>query len=412
MLAKLRREKEEEIYSEIGELNIDSGDQLAKRLFNELGYSTSGLEMTKSGKRYSVDAKAMDKLAKRFPVCEKIRTYRTATKMIGTYIEPLTRMHLADPMGRVHPTYWLVSSTGRVRCEKPNFQNIPKWLTKKKEFSHLSIRGNIVPAEGRKLVIADFSQIELRLVAHVTKDKKFLHAYQSWKCQECNNEGVSTSILHRCPACDSFENEKHGFWHGLDIHQQTTDMVPALGGDRQKGKTANFALVYCATAFRLSYEYPEFTKRQWQEVIDQYFNKHTGYAGVHRWHQQMQGVLHRKGVCVDIFGRRRRLNKHQINGNPKHALNQIVNFSPQSSACGVMLLSMVKMRESFLEKGLWMNGVWPQNMVHDEVVLEVDESKVDVAVDITRLHMENCVDLVVPIRADIDVSNRWVESGE
>ena len=408
----LRKQKEEEIYSEIGELNIDSGDQLAKRLFNELGYSTRGIERTKSGRRHSVDAKAMDSLAKRFPVCEKIRTYRTATKMIGTYIEPLTRMHLEDPRGRVHPTYWLVSSTGRVRCEKPNFQNIPKWLTKKKEFSHLSIRGNVVPAAGRKLVIADFSQIELRLVAHIASDPKFLAAYRSWHCKHCGESGEHHIILHACPKCGVGEDEKNGFWHGLDIHQQTTDLVPALGGDRQKGKTANFALVYCATAFRLAYEYPVFNKQQWQQVIDQYFDKYGGYVGVHRWHKKIQNVLYSTAECVDIFGRRRRIPEHHIKNNQKHALNQLINFAPQASACGMMLLSMVKMREDFTSRGLWMNGVWPQNMVHDEVVLEVADDHVDTAVEITRQHMENCVELKVPIRADIDVSSRWVEGEE
>ena len=405
----LRRKTEKEIYADIGELNIDSGDQIATRLFNELGYSTKGIEMTKSGKRYSVDTAAMNTLAARYPVCEKIRTYRTATKMINTYIEPLTRMHLADPHGRVHPTYWLVSATGRTRCEKPNFQNIPKWLTKKKEFKHLSLRGNVIAQNNRKLIIADFSQIELRLVAHIAEDEKFLHAYNSWHCKTCGESGSHNVILHNCPKCGVFEDEHNGFWHGEDIHQQTTDLVPALRGDRQKGKTANFALVYFATAFRLAYEYPEFSKEKWQQVIDQYFDKNTGYIGVHRWHLQMQDVLWRTAECQDIFGRRRRIPMHSVKNHTKHALNQLINFAPQSSACGMMLLSMSRLRQEFIDKGWWMTQVFPTNMVHDEVVLEVDPDIVGEAVDITRKHMENCVQLRVPVRADIDVSTRWVE---
>lgn len=405
----LRSSTEENIYSEIGELNIDSGDQIANRIFNELGYSTRGIEMTSSGKRYSVDSKAMDVLAKKYPVCEKIRTYRTASKMISTYIEPLTRMYLADPRGRVHPTYWLVSATGRTRCEKPNFQNIPKWLTKRPDFKKLSIRGNIVPEKGKKLVIADFSQIELRLVAHITKDEKFLKAYTAWQCKKCNQSGSSSNILHNCPKCGSFEDEDNGFWHGLDIHQQTTDLVPALEGDRQQGKTANFALVYGATAFKLAYEYPMFSKTQWQKVIDQYFDPHTGYVGVHKWHLKMQDILWSTGKCTDIFGRKRRIPKYKIQKSSKHALNQLVNFGPQASACGMMLLSMVKIREECIKKDLWMNGIWPQNMVHDEFVLEVSNDLVPDAVSITRKFMENCINLRVPVRADIDVSTRWVE---
>ena len=408
----LRSQMEAEVYQEIGRVNIDSGDQLSTRLFDELGYSTRGIDKTNSGRRWSVDVRAMNVLAKRYPVCDKIRAYRTATKMIGTYIEPLTRMHMDDPRGRVHPTYWLVSSTGRTRCEKPNFQNIPKWITKRPGFENLSIRGNVVPTEGRKLVIADFSQVELRLVAHISNDKKFINAYTAYRCKECNNEGNSDVILHRCPHCDCFEDETNGFWHGLDIHQQTCDLVPALGGDRQKGKTANFALVYYATAFRLAYEYPVFDRVKWQAVIDQYFDRRSGYAGVAKWHQKMRAVLWSTGEARDIFGRRRRIPKAHIDRNAKHALNQLINFAPQASACGMMLLAMKKIKEHFKEEKLWMNGVYPQNMVHDEVVLEVEPQYVDQAVAATRQAMEHCVQLKVPIRADIDVSSRWVEDDE
>lgn len=209
-----------------------------------------------------------------------------------------------------------------------------------------------------------------------------------------------------------FEDEHNGFWHGEDIHQQTTDMVPALGGDRQQGKTANFALVYFATAFRLAYEYPIFKKSQWQQVIDQYFDKYSGYVGVHKWHLRMQETLYRTAECKDIFGRKRRIQKKHIKNNTKHALNQIINFGPQASACGMMLLAMSKIREECINNGTWMNSIFPQNMVHDEFVLEVDEDKIETAIDITRRHMEHCVKLRVPIRADIDVSSRWVEGEE
>ena len=409
---ELRTKKEEEIWAEIGELNIDSGDQIARRLFDELGYSTANIEMTASGRRWSVNTQAMNTLASKYPVCEKIRTYRTATKMINTYIEPLTRMHLEDPQGRVHPTYWLVSATGRTRCEKPNFQNIPKWLTKRKEFKHLSLRKNVVAQEGRKLIIADFSQIELRLVAHITQDEKFVRAYTSWNCKICGEAGEQSTILHTCPKCGVFEDEQGGFWHGEDLHQQTTDIVPALNGDRQQGKTANFALVYFATAFKLAHEYPIFNKREWQTVIDQYFDRDSGYRGVHEWHVRMQDQLWRTGECVDIFGRRRRIPFSQVKRTTKHALNQIINFAPQASACGMMLLAMAKMREDFIDRGWWMSGVLPTNMVHDEIILEVHPDLVEESIKVTRMHMENCVKLRVPVRADIGISDRWVEEDD
>jgi DNA polymerase-1 len=344
-------------------------------------------------------------------VCEKIRLYRTADKMINTYIVPITNMAMADEHDRVHPTFWVVSSTGRTRSEKPNFQNIPAWLGE--EFSHLSIRKNFLAAPGRKLLVSDLSQIELRMVGHISGDPLFLDAYCRWKCTACEREGTSTTILHSCPECGCAENagiledsRLQGFWHGQDLHQQTSDRVSALRGSRQDGKRSNFALVYYATASMMNYHYPNLSVAQWQEVIDEYFGPRA-YLGVAKWHDRMRVQLEAHGETTDVFGRRRRITRDNVRRNYKHALNQLINFGPQASACELIELSLVKMREQFIERNAWLRTVFPVNFVHDEIVLEVVEDYIAEALPVVRDCMELSVKFKVPIRADALVVDRW-----
>jgi DNA polymerase-1 len=408
---ELRRNTEQEIYNEIGELNLNSGDQIAKRLFNELGYSTAGLEMTDSKHRVKTDASSMEKLANRYPICKKIVTYRTATKMINTYIEPLTRKALADPKGRIHPTVWIVSATGRTRMENPNFQNIPVWLILRPEFAHLNIRNNVIPAPGMALIVADLSQIELRICGHITQDPMFLKAFRDWRCGGCLNKGSESKILlHACPVCGNPEDEdflkgknETGFFHGKDMHQQTFDLVPATGS-RQGAKTANFAVIYLATAARLNYEYPELSRRQWQEVINQFMRT---YEGIHTWHLRMKRQMYDTGVCRDVFGRKRRILKRDIHANAKHAANMFVNFPVQSSACALIELIMSNLREHWMQSRDWLRTIFMSNFVHDEIVFECPIDLVDRYVPTIRTFMENCVPFSVPIRTDIQVVDKW-----
>lgn len=408
-----RRDIKAEIFDQIGELNLDSGNQVAKRLFEDLGYSTKGIDMTPSGQRFSTDAKAMEKLAKKYPVADMIVKYRTSSKMISTYVEPLTRMCLDDPRGRVHPTIWLVSTTGRTRMEKPNFQNIPAWLNK--DFKHLSIRQGIVTAPGWKMIVADLSQIELRLCGHVSQDPEFLQAYRDWVCTGCGATGSENEqILHECPECGLLEDESIlgdeslcGFWHGKDLHQMTTDSVSALDGKRQYGKTCNFALIYMAGAYRLHYEYPQFSVKQWDEIIYQYFAK---YQGVKRWHIAIEQEMYNGGVTTSIFGRKRRIRKRDIHANAKHALNMMVNFPVQASACEYIQLAMTKIRQECIAMGTWHKEIFQSNFVHDEGVWEVPEELVPKYTPIIRKHMENTVRFSVPIRTSIEIVDNWQQA--
>jgi DNA polymerase I-like protein with 3'-5' exonuclease and polymerase domains len=406
---ELRMEMQGKIQNKIGMLNLASGDQLAKRLFDELGYSTRGIAMTRTGKRFSTDVRAMESLARRYEVCDWIMKWRTAAKMINTYVEPMTRAAMADVNSRAHPTFWQVSTTGRTRCEKPPLQTIPAWLNQ--TFNRLNIRKNIIPRPGWSMLVADLSQIELRLCGHISGDEAFLRAYVAYNCTQCGSTGQSSKLLHECPQCHTAENEGilkdpsvKGFWHGLDLHQMTTESVQALQGSRQNGKRANFALIYYATAGRMAYEYPDLSRDRWQEVIDQYFKK---YVGVRGWHQRMEKQLYSEGECTSLFGRKRRILRQDIRANPKHALNMFINFPVQASACELMQLCMVKLRERWMKSDDWMRTIIQSNMVHDEGVWEcVPEENARFIADIHDV-FENTVQFKVPIRVEVKVVDNW-----
>ena len=184
----------------------------------------------------------------------------------------------------------------------------------------------------------------------------------------------------------------------------TAQKLPALNGNRQAGKQANFALIYMASARRMYETYSEMNIGDWSDAIKQFMET---YKGIKIWHLQCEHRMKSGGVSVDIFGRKRRIPKFEISKNFKHSLNQFVNFPVQSSACGYIELSLVKLREELIKTGLWMTDVFPINFVHDEIVLEVEDSIVDDISNIVLDKLENTVKLRVPVRADLNVAKSW-----
>jgi DNA polymerase-1 len=291
-------------------------------------------------------------------------------------------------------------------------QNIPAHLSQ--DFKHLDIRQMFIAQPGYKFVVADFSQIELRLMAHFSKDPMFLKAFRDWQCTACNSKGSDTKILHKCPKCGAAENEAilkdksiPAFWHGLDLHTMTAEMVPALHGNRQSGKTANFALIYAAGATRMNMEAPEFSIGEWQDVIDDYFQT---YSAVRHFHKYMEQVLNTSHETRDIFGRKRRIHPFVIKKSFKHALNQIINAPIQGSAAGIIQLASTKLRKIMIEKGYWQKEVIVVNSVHDETDTEVREDKLDEVIPMMKDCFENIVSLEVPIRVDIGVGANWKDA--
>lgn len=409
--SRRRDELEAELIEELGPLNLNSGDQLAKRLFEDLKYPCDDVPTTASGKRKAVDNAVMDKLATKYPICKKISQYRTADKMISTYVGPFIDKALADYEGRIHSNLWLVSATGRTRMSDPNLQNVPTLLP---GFEKLKIRASFRARPGWKLVVSDLSQIELRMCGLISQEPVFLRAFRYWKCTACGNDGSHNVLLHLCPNCGYAENEKIlkqaeevGFWHGSDLHRETTDSIPALNGDRQAGKACNFALIYVASPKRMSFEYPHIPLRTWEVIHDQYFEKHKYLA---RWHDRCERSMQAGNPAIDLFGRRRRISKTDVAKNFKHSLNQYVNFLCQASAAELIFLAIANTRKRFVNSRQWMKDIFLVNFIHDEVVYEVRE---EIAEEVSKqicYDMEYSVDFGIPIRAVAHIVDSWVDA--
>lgn len=398
------------------DVNLDSPKQLATRLYEDMKISTRGLKVSKKTQKPGVDEKNIEILSKKYPKIRALRAYRTAVKQINTYVQPLTE--LAERLnGRIHANFWLTSSTGRTRSSDPNLQNITaRWSRFIKDyFKDISLRKALIAAPGHKLLCVDFSQIELRLIAHITKDPKLLDAYLSYQCKDCGAKGRSTDILHSCPKCGAAENpdvidpstpDARGFWHGLDLHGITARELEPLEGDRNAGKVCNFQIVYFANEYSLNSYYPTLPVSKWREVREAYLNN---YKGVDRWHNLCEAKLRLNKCCGDLFGRKRRFTESQIRDQYKHTMNQMINFSPQSSASLLIQLCSSAFRDRMMAKGYWFTDVCIINSVHDELTIECREDLVpEVARDIQEC-LETTAKFIVPLRADVNVADNWAD---
>jgi len=384
-----------------GDINPRSPKQLQKLFFGTLGLPTDNVRRTKTG--FSTDEKVMTMFAPRHPVCAQILRYRTATKALSSYVSKFTKLAEQDPESRLHATFWVTSSTGRSRATNPPVQTIPVRFhdTIAEDFTAVTIRRAFVPRPGWKFLVADFSQIELRLVAHLSKDPVLLDAYRSYSCK-CGAVGSCDTPLMACPSCGTVE----GFIHGKDIHSITTENIDALKGDRNKGKTTNFAVIYDCSAKRLHYEHPGLCLSAWQEVIDGWFYL---YQGVRRWHGEVEAVVRRSGQIRDLFGRLRRFPKHEMRDQWWRVKKQAINFVPQATASELSFLCATKLRKLWMKKGLWGESIQIVNLVHDELDVEVREDVIEEAsADIIKI-MQSSIQISVPIFASIKQADNWYD---
>jgi len=421
-----RDKLEKQIYSKIGRLNISSPKQLAQRLFKELGYKSSVTKAGKSG-TLSVGAKVLDELARKYPVCNWIRAYRTCEKLINTYIEPAYGQWNRNKDKRIHSSYWLTSQTGRTRCSDLNNQNMPARVGSdlgelKKLFDDVKIRKACSVPKGKKLIVVDANQIELRLAGHIMQEKAFIDAYKDWKCFNCGDTGSDRNTLHKCPSCGQAEyskawKEKKGFWQGRDLHSEVLELVPE--GLREKlnrnhGKALNFAIIYNAGGWRLHYSHPSISPEEWQLAVD---NIMALRPNAKAYHRKSETLLRTQGYRDTIFGRRRRIPKSEYTVKGvwdkkkfKHALNQFINAPVQSAGADFGHVFLIKLRKFFIENGWWGTRVKLVNWVHDEVVLEADEEIAELVLQYTVEIMETAVGLDVPIRAEGGIYDNWAEA--
>ena len=358
-------ELEKQIYELAGEeFNIKSPAQLGVILFEKLGLKSG--KKTKSG--YSTTAEILEKLKNDHPIINLVLEYRTITKLNSTYCEGLLKAVETD--GRVRSTFNQTETrTGRISSLEPNLQNIPVRRAEGRE-----LRKFFVAKEGYLLVDADYSQIELRVLAHLAGDKAMINAFKN----------------------------------GEDIHTKTAgevfNMPPLLVTPkmRSSAKAVNFGIVYGIGAFSLGQDIGV-SRAEAQKYIDGYF---ATYPEIAKYMNKAVETAKEKGFSSTMFGRRRYLPElKSSNGNLRAFGERVARNMPiQGTAADIIKLAMIKTRDKLLESGLDARVIL---QVHDELIVEAEESVAKQAGKILEQEMENAAELLVPLLVDIHRGKDW-----
>lgn len=364
---KRLRALEKEIHETAGEpFQINSPKQLQEILFGKLGLKP--VRRTKTG--YSTDVEVLEELAHAHPLPRKMLEYRVLEKLRGTYIDALPK--LVNPeTGRIHTSFnQAVAATGRLSSSDPNLQNIPE----RTEIGR-RIREGFVPGKaGDKLISADYSQIELRILAHLSNDEHLREAFQ----------------------------------HDADIHEETAARVfgvmpgfvtPEM---RRQAKAVNFGVVYGISAYGLSRNLGIPTAEAAQ-FIEQYFAK---YPGVKRWIDATLAQAAKDGYVTTLLNRRRYVaDLTTSNQAVRRAAERVaINTPVQGSAADIIKVAMIR-----LDKALEPTNARLLLQVHDELVVEAPEKEADHVAEIMKKTMEEAFPLTVPLKVDVAVGNHWAE---
>jgi DNA polymerase-1 len=360
---------EQEIFTRAGlEFNINSPKQLGEVLFGRMGLPAG--KKTKTG--WSTDMDVLTNLAREYELPKLILQYRSISKLKSTYTDALPR--LADrSTGRIHTSYnQAVTNTGRLSSSEPNLQNIPI-----RSEEGRNIRRAFIAEKGHLLLSADYSQIELRVLAHLSEDAVF---------------------------CDAFARDE-------DIHTRTAsevfDIMPGLVTQemRRQAKTINFGVIYGQGAFSLAKELGVSTKTA-KEFIDSYFARHSG---ARRFLDNCVKQAEQNGYVTTILGRRLPIpDIASRNGNIRaFAQRNAINYPIQGSAADIIKQAMVRVFERIREEGLKSRLIM---QVHDELVFEVPEEEKEVMQRLVRREMEHAVTLNVPLKVDVNYGMNWSEA--
>ncbi len=364
-------ELEKEIFSLAGtEFNISSPRQLGDILFLKLKLDDKA-KKTKT-KQFSTNEETLVRLADRHPVINKVLEYRGLKKLLSTYVESLPQ--LIDPVsGRIHTSYnQAVASTGRLSSNNPNLQNIPI-----RDESGREIRKAFIPEKGKKYFSADYSQIELRLMAHLSGDRGMIADF------------TSGQDIHSATAAKIF---------GVKKEEVSREM-------RARAKTANFGIIYGISAFGLSQRL-NISRTDAKELIDGYF---AGYPGVKEFMDRSISEGRENGYVKTMFGRKRYLRDiHSRNSLLRsNAERNAINAPIQGSAADIIKIAMInihnKLKESKLDAMMILQ-------VHDELMFEVTEKDFDRLKEIVVREMEDAAHLDVPLIVDTGSGYSWLEA--
>ena len=360
---------EQSIYKEVGhEFNIASPKQLQTVLFEERGLKAG--KKTKTG--YSTDTSVLEELAFEDPVPRMILDYREMAKLKSTYVEALPK--LVDDQGRIHTDFVQTgTATGRLSCRDPNLQNIPV-----RNEAGRRIRSAFTAPEGKVLISADYSQIELVVLAHLSGDK----------------------------------NMSQSFIDGTDVHKATAALIYGVAPDavtpemRRTAKTINFGVIYGMSAFRLARDLG-ISRTQASQFIENYFAQ---YSSVDAFIKDTIKKAEETGWVETLFGRRRPImNINSRNKLEKAAAERIaVNTPVQGSAADIVKTAMLAVSDALK------TSASPAHLllqVHDELIFECpdDKATIDTTIALIKDKMENAVKLNVPLRVSIEYGKNWGE---
>ena len=368
MLAQRIQDCETLIYGySQGPFNINSPKQLGELLFEKLGLPP--MKKTKSG--YSTNAEVLEKLQDRHPIIPAIMDYRMLTKLKSTYADGLLKVIGED--GRIRTTFQnLVTATGRLSSTEPNLQNIPV-----RSDLGAEIRKMFIPAPGCVLVDADYSQIELRVLAHIAKDTAM---------QEAFNSGTD---IHTATAAQVF---------GVPVEQVTSLQ-------RRHAKAVNFGIVYGISEFSLADDIGV-SRYEARDYINSYLDK---YSGVKEYMRQVVDTARTQGFTATLYGRRRYIPElKSANFNIRQGAERIALNTPiQGTAADIIKLAMVRVENALAEQ-------FPEArlllQVHDELIIECPEHCARQVAQLISKQMQECVSLCVPLVAEAKWGRNWYEA--
>lgn len=359
---------EQRIYTLAGEpFNINSPRQVGELLFDKLQLDSKA-KKSKNG-QYSTSEEVLVALKEKHEIVGLILDYRELKKLISTYISTLPGYIAAD--GKIHTTYnQTVTATGRLSSSNPNLQNLPI-RSERGRF----IREAVIPDEGCLFLSADYSQIELRLMAHFSQDEHMLAAFRSGQ------------DIHAATAAKIY---------GLPIDQVTKDQ-------RRKAKTANFGIIYGISAFGLAQQL-DCSRSEAKQLIDDYF---AAFPQVIRYIESQKELARQKGYAETLFGRKRYLpDIHSHNATVRSfAERNAVNAPIQGTAADIIKMAMVSIHRRLKEENLQTQMIM---QVHDELNFNVPIAEVDRVREIVVSEMQNAVHLSIPLIAECGVGENWL----
>ncbi|MDZ4177666.1 MAG: DNA polymerase I [Coriobacteriia bacterium] len=373
VLAELSIETADRITALVGEIHelagvefsIDSPKQLSEVLFEKLGLPTQ--KRTKTG--FSTDASVLASLAPLHPIAEKIVAYRELAKLKSTYIDALPMLRAED--GRIHTTFnQTVAATGRLSSSAPNLQNIPV----RTEFGR-RIRAAFVPATpGDLIVAADYSQIELRILAHLSADEGLIEAF------------TSGEDFHAATAARVF---------GVPVDAVPPDL-------RARAKAVNFGIVYGQSAHGLA-DSLKIVHSEAQAMIDRYY---AAYPGVRRYLDDTVAAAHREGYAITLFGRKRRIPELKSGNYNLRSFGErtAMNHPMQGTAADIMKLAMIEVDRRLRGEGLRAQMLL---QVHDELVFECPADELDALSALAREAMSDVAELAVPLEVGVASGRNW-----